>query len=864
MKLNKERVFDFMKTLSECAPDMEGITTEDLADMLKMQRTNISAILNELTKGGKVEKIKGRPIHFRLVVEKRNEFDGLSGYDGSLKNAVTTAKAVILYPKNNLQVLLTGKGGSGKSEFVRRMYCFALNNNVFGTNAMYQKYNCGHYANNQDEFERIFAEIFDQEVEGIVFIDHIEKLDAKHKRFLFKTFEERENDLYKKKQIFILGIDCDGETNENEIYCQKIPMSIYLPSLNQRSLIERYLLIERFFKDEIDLIDKKIVIDPGLMKCLLLYDCNDNIKILQRDIKTSIAKAYGRCINSQIIVMTFSDFPAKVRSGYLFYKKNKYQIDQLVDSSCKYCMDSSEKTFNKEISFAESKPDSLYKGISGFKKVDEILEQTDEKVVLQMIEDTVEDYVSNVDEKVDVTQITKICDKTVVNEVYEFLNKIKEKSGKIYPTTIVYSLCLHMNSLLDGREKNSRFSMHQVAEVMNDYSQEYQWSIEFCTSFEKKHKVKLSIDEAVYVTMFLVNQNDDLKHSDQVAVLLAMHGKGSASSVADTVRVLIGSTNIHGFDLDLDEDISDIYKKLKNKIIEINNNRGVLVIYDMGSFKTMLQTIELETDISLKSIEIPLTLVAIDSSRKAQFGKSLDEIYTSLKELTRVYSSEETTIYAKVKTDRVIITLCMSGEGGAKIVKEYLEEKCEIRDIQIIPLAISNRNELLSRLTDINSKQKIECIIGNYNPQLYGIRYISFEELFATDKADIRELLLNEKKPISEVDTQQIFEYLKGQLKSLNNTKTQLLLLDCVNKMSSYFKLSKSVSIGLIMHIASMFDNLVRMSDMPEYSNCEEILKKYSSEAKKIKTCLGKLEEAFGVDVSDNEIAGIISIIKKL
>lgn len=864
MKLNKERVFDFMKTLNECAPDKEGITTEYLADMLKMQRTNLSAILNELTKSGKIEKIKGRPVHFRLSVDKKNGFDGLIGYDGSLKNAITTAEAAILYPKNNLQVLLLGKSGSGKSEFVRRMYCYALNNNIFGINALYRKYNCGHYANNQEEFERNLSEIFSQENEGIIFIDHIEKIDAMRQRILFKTIEEQENNLYKKKQMFILGIDCDGETNENELYRQKISMSIYLPSLNQRSLRERYLLVENFFKEEIDLLDKKIVIDPGLMKCLLLYDCNDSIKLLQRDIKTGIAKAYGRCINSQIIVMTFSDFPAKVRSGYLYYKKNKYQIDQLVNSACKYCMNSSEKTFTEEKMIEESKPDSLYKGISGFKKVEEILEQTDEKVVLQMIEDTVEDYVSNVDEKVDITQITKICDKTVVNEVYEFLNKIKEKSGKIYPTTIVYSLCLHMNSLLDGREKNSRFSMQQVSEVMSDYSQEYQWSIDFCTLFEKSHKLKLPIDEAIYVTMFLANQNDGLKHGDQVAVLIAMHGKGAASSVSETVRVLIGSDNIYGFDLDLDEDISEIYKKLKNKIVEINNNRGVLVIYDMGSFKTMLQTIELETNISLKSIEVPLTLVAIDSSRKAQSGKGLDEIYTSLKELMNICSKDETTIYTKVKTERVIITLCMSGEGGAKIVKEYLEEKCNIRDIQIIPLAISNRNELLSRLTDINSKQKIECIIGNYNPQLYGIRYVNFEELFATDKADIRELLLNEKNPISEVDTQQIFDYLKSQLKNLNNTKTQLLLLDCVNKMSSYFKLSKSVSIGLIMHIASMFDNLVRMSDMPEYSDCEEILKKYSSEAKKIKTCLGKLEEAFGVDVSDNEIAGIVSIIKKL
>ena len=52
MKLNKELVFSFMKSLDVCKPDKEGITTSELASLLKMQRSNLSSTLNKLVSEG--------------------------------------------------------------------------------------------------------------------------------------------------------------------------------------------------------------------------------------------------------------------------------------------------------------------------------------------------------------------------------------------------------------------------------------------------------------------------------------------------------------------------------------------------------------------------------------------------------------------------------------------------------------------------------------------------------------------------------------------------------------------------------------------------------------------------------------------
>lgn len=868
MKLNKERVLDFMKTLNECAPSNSGITTDQLASKLQMQRTNLSAILNDLASDGKVEKLKGRPVYFRLLAYKQEDFQQLVGYNGSLKNSIMAAQAAMLYPRNNLHVLLLGENGSGKSTFVKSMYSYTLKNGSFATCSKFAKINCKHYLDGEEELENILTQISKDEYSinglngGMIFIDHIEKLKSNQKRILIKMLEDGENINNDQKVILICGYDSSNEEEKN-LYLQKFPLTIFIPSFEQRPLQERYELVERFFQEEIEVLNKKIVVDASLMKCLLLYDCDNSIKILKTDIKSGITKAYGRCITSDSIVMTFSDLNPKVRSGYLFYKKNKYIVDKLIKANCRYCMDHHHKGFFTEEFSSNVNDENLDDGKFEVQDVDFDM-KIDDQIKLHMLEEKIDSYVANVDEKVDITQISKVCDKSVINEVSDFLMEIKQKVGKIFPTTIVYSLCLHMNSLLDGKEKQNKFSMQQLMEVMSQHKQEYQWSLDFCAKFEKNHKLKLPIDEAVFVTLFLVNQDSNNCESDQVAVLIAMHGNGAANSIVNTVKTLIGTNNIYGFDLDLNEEIADIYEKLKRKIVEINKNRGVLMIYDMGSFKSMSQMIELETSIPIRLIQMPLTLVAIDGSRKAEFGKNLDEIYQSLISSTESYSKDEALIYSKVKSEKVIITLCMSGEGGAKRVKEYLENDCEIRDIQIIPLAISLRNELLKRIADISSKQQIVCIIGSYNPQLYGIRFVDYEQLFACDVIDVKGLLLNEKQPISKVDIDQIFDYLKSQLKGLDTNKLKDPLIECISKLSKLFDLNKSVSIGLIMHIGSMIDNLVKMNDMPVYSNSKEILNNYSLEAKKIKSSLARLEETFDVDVGNDEIAGIISIIKKL
>lgn len=112
MKLKKEQVLEFITEYSSdlIHDEFPKITTRFLSEKLKMQRTNISSILNQLVNEGKLVKYNGRPVLYQLADENTSGngdvFEQLVGYDSSLKEAIASAKAAVLYRKGIQRSLL--------------------------------------------------------------------------------------------------------------------------------------------------------------------------------------------------------------------------------------------------------------------------------------------------------------------------------------------------------------------------------------------------------------------------------------------------------------------------------------------------------------------------------------------------------------------------------------------------------------------------------------------------------------------------------------------------------------------------------------------------------------------------------------
>lgn len=115
------------------------------------------------------------------------------------------------------------------------------------------------------------------------------------------------------------------------------PITIEIPSLGARPLKERMKIIQKLFMEESTRIKRTLTINDDLMRCLLLYECEGNLRQLKADIRTGCANAYVRQYknNSSLYLMS-SDFEHYVRKGFLKYNQYKDEIEQILPFNYNY------------------------------------------------------------------------------------------------------------------------------------------------------------------------------------------------------------------------------------------------------------------------------------------------------------------------------------------------------------------------------------------------------------------------------------------------------------------------------------------------------------------------------------------------
>jgi len=108
---------------------------------------------------------------------------------------------------------------------------------------------------------------------------------------------------------------------------------------------------------------------------------------------------------------------------------------------------------------------------------------------------------------------------------------------------------------------------------------------------------------------------------------------------------------------------------------------------------------------------------------------TLDEIVESIDKdkvgLGRFIPSELT------KDKRVILTLCITGEGTAIRIKNLIEKMLPgIQEkVQIIPLGIMDNEDISERIEKIKEEYTVSAIVGSVDPKDSSIPFISLEEI---------------------------------------------------------------------------------------------------------------------------------------
>lgn len=903
---NKELVYNYIKDTSEKQfKDKDSVTgceTNEIANNLDIKRANVSKILNELYTEGKVLKIKGKPVLYKINLNsnsRKNTFsiniDNIIGGNKSLKNSVQQAKAAMLYPPHGLNTLLLGETGVGKTMFAELMHRFAIESSIYSPEAPFISFNCADYANNP---QLLLARLFgckkgaytgadkdqigfvERANKGILFLDEVHRLPPEGQEMLFYLMDKGEftplgeTENFKKSEVLIICATTENtDTTLLQTFRRRMPMNITLPSLRDRTYQERFDLICEFLRIEAARIGREIIVSPNSLRCLLLYNCPANIGQLKSDIQLGCANGFLKCISKgeKAINLYNTDFAPHVRQGLILYKNHMEEIDKIVPDNKKLSFKSNGSEELLEIVKSEL-PNNFYESIAD--KVQNFQERgVDEEDISIVLSSEINSYfkklVSDFDKDINKDEIAKLVSSDIIEIVEELLQTAVSTLGRVFPSKTFYGLCLHIDSTIKRLNSGKNIINNTLKSIMEEHRDEYALALSFASKIEKKFSIKLPLDEVGFIAMFLtLGKNPDLDEINHPIVVVAMHGASTASSMVDVAKKLINAHNIYAYNMSLDKNATIAYTELKDLILENHKNAGVLLLVDMGSLKMFATLIEEETGIKINVIEMASTLTVLECARKAIIDKNVDNIWYSVQESHLNYlDSNVKTLKEnfKVKSDNIIITVCSTGEGSAVILKDIIQKKIDTKsnNVQIIPLNIDNIQEFYSTVNGLGKNKNIVAIVGTFNPKIYDIPFISISEIFNDTSLSRLKSLLNtniENNYISIINAH------KAKITPfINENIYKNFILDFIKFTENNFSpLDENKIIGLIIHIACAMERLYNKEESPICEVKEKLLSLYNSEYILLDSFFKSYLDTIKIKFNIDEICFILRTIKEI
>lgn len=801
-------------------PSKMLFSTKELASYLNIQRSNLSAILNELVRENKLEKISGRPVLYKIhnkLDENDLIFNQLIGVNGGLAKPIQDIKSTLLYPGKKPIILLTGESGTGKSLFAKKIYEFCKEKGLVSQSGQLVKLNCKYFMNDETMIKNIFVDYrkstIDKAKNGMIYFDNVHLIPEKYKSIIYDLIEM--SSIKENNFMVVLSSDYFNENDLKSNALDNISIKIDLPSLDKRGLVERLEIVQECFKNEARKIDKSFVVEPETLECLLLYHCKNNIKQLINDISSACSH------------------------DFLYY----------------YSKDTIEKVKIKESNY------TVYEHLEkqGTRKTDTSL------LLKNRYEQLISYYRQYIDkEKIDELTIGKYVSQDIIDIVKEFLDNSSQKLKRIFTQDVFLILSLHLTKIINNNQ--NEYINFDLNQVINKYQKEYILSLKLIENIGKRYKISIPLGEAINVVLILLlNQ---LKETENKPVLLiAMHGKNVANSLAGVVKQMSNSNSVYSYDLLLEKKMQVAYEEMKSLIEKINRGKGVLLIYDMGSVKTMGKLISKETGIDIRFIAAPSTILALETVKKMSCNDNLDDIMSGLEQSYQHYFPTIVENYYRQKKKNIIITLCMNGEGGAIQIKKYLEDSLELQDIDIFPLSMSNQKELLFKINELKKLYNILCTMGPFDPQLYGVKFISITQLFNTPLDKLTLLISSSDQDIvikKKIKYSLIFNNIEKQAPNIDIDILKKVLPKFIQELDHQYKLSYDKKIGIIMHLSGVICSLVDNIPIPKKFNYKNIILTHKKTYEYLYDILEIIEEPFHIRFSDSDIASLIMIIKEI
>lgn len=734
-----------------------GFDAEYIANEISINRSNASKELNQLTKEDLIIKIKGKPVQYlhkesiestigktlnevifnnitSITKYNRNDNDdkkqeitienskddieifNLIGKNDSLKLQIEQAKAAVIYPPKGLSTLILGPTGVGKSLFAEYMYKYSLSIGNNKENSPFIIFNCADYSDNQ---QLLLAQLFGyvkgaftgadkdkyglvhEANNGILFLDEVHRLSAEGQEMLFLLMDKgiyrrlgESNKVHKCNVMIIAATTENPETSMLETFLRRIPVTIKIPSLQERGFKERMELICHFFREESIRIGVELKVSKEVVKAFILYECRGNIGQLKSDIQLICARAFLDYITYKrdCVHVKLSSLPNNIRESLygnnrreecihnfsfigkkdiVFYPEGiSKDSENLLIENKKYDLD-----FYDMI---KRTWDNLYKKGIKESKIRSVIEEDIQKYSYNLMNTFV--YNSN-----DQRAYNNIINESIAN-VIKYTLQAHDKWSKVEDIDkLVKAIALHIQNLIERIKVGNVVEHPNKDDIKKERAYEYSVSKEILNNIAIMYGIEFPEDEAIFLATFLYLSYAGL-NDESIAILVIMHGESTASSMADVTNALLDCNHAIAIDMGLDDKVQDILVQAIEISKQIDKGKGILILTDMGSILTFAKVIHDVTGKEVRAIDMVSTPILIEATRKALIpDMTLDKLYFSIMESIKKHYGDEVNLkvekdnssryFDRLLIDNISKTLTfLNGEKAYFILKEVINK----------------------------------------------------------------------------------------------------------------------------------------------------------------------------------------------
>jgi transcriptional regulator with AAA-type ATPase domain/transcriptional regulatory protein LevR len=723
-------------------------------------------------------------------------FDTLIGSHEGLKVAVQQAKAAMLYPPRGLHTLLCGPSGVGKTTFARLMHAFALELKALPPDAPFISFNCADYAGNP---QLLMAHLFgvvrgaytgadrdreglvEQAHRGILFLDEVHRLPPEGQEMLFYLMDRerfrRLGDVHERQSSLLLlaATTEDPATALLPTFRRRIPMTINLPGLQERTMMERYELIRAFFTTECSSIGTNIHVEPQVLRALLLYECPGNIGQLRTDVQLTCARAYleYRTQNLPELNVHLGVLPDHVRRGLLRTAELHRGLEPVL-----HLLEATHVFTPTGLSL-DSLPESaqdLYDTISSdlYKlRSSGLLENEINRLLYLDIQHYFQRFANEVTQERQ-EAAANLIDERIALISHRIVQYAEEQLARTFPEKLALVLAMHLTSTLEHIAHGRQIAGLAIQSVRRTYPIEYEVARAALLQFRSSLGVSLPESETDVLAVLLANA-DALLSSEQstVGVVVAAHGHGIAAGLAELANTLVGVNLVRWVELTLEQSPDELLSQVVHWVQAADQGGGVLLLVDFASLLSLGELVTRQTGVQVRTVANVSAPLLVEAVRRAQRSNhlTLDELVSSLtlpRTMDKISKGEAAIWQESVplrelsfedgykngvgetgfmldKTPRVILSVCLTGYGSAAKIAELIEEHLPgLREqgVEIICMDISLSSKTEADVRRLVGERSVVAVVGTINPHLESYPYIALTDfLFGDGIARLRTLL---------------------------------------------------------------------------------------------------------------------------